>query len=433
MSKAQRGNLFTRKKGGTYYVQWYVNGTQFVKSLHDAKGKPITERTAARKAADILVRPYTAKDTADLRREAVNALKDAEEVAQDAEVAARPKTPIAKAWKLYPYVRSHRGPVERELSATSITDNRQLWARFERWALGAKVVNMEDVTADHAAAYRESLIAEELSGHRVNLAGMTARVVFELAGIKPNPFADLKRRVNATKGRRELTTAELNKVCEASTGELRTLLAVGLYCGFRLGDAVALAWEGIALDLSAITRMPGKTAYKGQALTIPVHPALRGILAELPRATGPVMPGLAARYAKDKGGVAKIIRKHFEDQKIVTTEAGPGRKRAASVVGFHSLRHCFVSLQARAGTPESITRALVGHASPMVHAIYQHANGDDKRRAIAALPAFGTVTDPEEAHDREQMAALAHSLPIEAVRQVLASLGAVKAVTPVGP
>lgn len=219
-----------------------------------------------------------------------------------------------------------------------------------------------------------------------------------------------------------MTAAELTAVCKSATGELRPLLAVGLYCGFRLGDAVTLAWEGIAPNLSTITRLPGKTAYKGEALTIPVHPALRAILAELPRGTGPVMPGLAARYAKDKGGVAKIIRKHFEASKIVTSETGPGRKRAASVVGFHSLRHCFVSLQARAGTPESITRALVGHASPMVHAIYQHANGEDTRKAIAALPGFGTVTDPTEAREREQMAALAQSLPIEAVRQLLAAL-----------
>ncbi len=224
-----------------------------------------------------------------------------------------------------------------------------------------------------------------------------------------------------------MTAAELTAVCKSATGELRPLLAVGLYCGFRLGDAVTLAWEGIAPNLSTITRLPGKTAYKGEALTIPVHPALRAILAELPRGTGPVMPGLAARYAKDKGGVAKIIRKHFEASKIVTTEAGPGRMRAASVVGFHSLRHCFVSIQARAGTPESITRAMVGHASPMVHAIYQHANGEDTRKAIAALPAFGKTVNPKEARDREQLAALAHSLPITAVRKVLAGLKAGKA------
>jgi integrase len=430
MSKAERGNLFTRKKGGTYYCQWYVNGKQFVKALYKANGDPITERTAARKAAGILVRPYTAKDTADMRREAVNALRAAEEVAQDAEIAARPKTPIAETWKRYPYVRSHRGPIERELSATTITDNRQLWARFTRWAEAAKVVNVEDVTPTHAAAYRESLIAEGLSGHRVNLAVQTARIIFDLAGMKPNPFADLKRRANATKGRRELTMAELTAVCQSATGELRTLLAVGLYTGLRLGDAVSLAWENIALDLSSITRLPGKTAYKGRMLTIPVHPDLHTILAEIPRGTGPIMPTLAERYSRGKSVIAHAIRRHFEAAGIVTTEKAPGRMRQASVAGFHSLRHCFVSMQARAGTPESITRALVGHASTMVHAIYQHANGDDKRRAVASLPALGVPVDPEGAHDREQMAARAYSLPIEAVRQFLASLAAPKAIAP---
>jgi integrase len=422
--RTTKGRVFQR--GSTWYVDYQVNGERFKHKLVDRDGNPVKSADGARAELDRLTRPYSAKSEQDRRQLAADALRSSMEVAQAVDIAARPKTPIAKAWDRCPYVRSHRGPVERELSATSITDNRQLWGRFVRWAEVAKVANLEDVTTDHAAAFRESLIVEGLSGHRVNLAIQAARIMVELAGVEPNPFVDLKRRANATKSRRELTLAELTSVCQSATGELQTLLAVGLYCGFRLGDAATLEWGNIALDLSTITRLPGKTAYKGRKLTIPVHPHLRAILASVPRGTGPVMPTLAERYSRDKPGVAGIIRRHFEKAGITTTEVepGPGRKRRAAVAGFHSLRHCFVSILARGGTPEHTTRGLVGHASSMVHDIYLHSTGDDTRRAVGMLPEFGAVADPEEIHDRDQLIDLARNLPIEAVRKVLAGLKA---------
>ncbi len=53
-----------------------------------------------------------------------------------------------------------------------------------------------------------------------------------------------------------------------------------------------------------------------------------------------------------------------------------------------------------------------------------HGLPDTKRRPSATGLRDGH--NPTEAHDREQMAALAHSLPIEAVRKVLAGLAARK-------
>lgn len=406
---------------GTWYCDYSVNGERFRHALKDRDGQPVASASQAREELDRLTRPYTAKTEKDRRQLAADALRTSAEVAVSAEVAARPRRPIAEAWERYPYTRSRRGAVERELSPTSITDNRQLWARFERWAKDHSITNLEDVTVERAVAYRESLIAEKLSGHRVNLAVLVARAVFGLAGIEPNPFAGLKRRANTRKGHRELTVQELTKICQSAKGELRTLLAIGLYTGLRLGDACRLAWEDIALDLSTITMLPGKTAYRGQSLGIPIHPELRAILGEIPRGEGPVMPVVADRYKRQKTLVAQMLRRHFKKAKITTTEDAPDRQRRASVVGFHSLRHTFVSAQARAGVPEHVVRELVGHTSPMVHAIYQHTNGEDKRRAIMALPEVSA--DSSEVRDRQEVARLAFALPIEAVRAMLAAGG----------
>ena len=47
--------------------------------------------------------------------------------------------------------------------------------------------------------------------------------------------------------RRELTIDELRKVCQTATGELRTLLALGIYSGLRLGDCATLRWGEVDL------------------------------------------------------------------------------------------------------------------------------------------------------------------------------------------
>ena len=56
-------------------------------------------------------------------------------------------------------------------------------------------------------------------------------------------------------------------------------------------------------------------------------------------------------------------------------------------VGFHSLRHSFVSLCAKAKTPLHVVQKLVGHGSPLLTAeVYLHLDSEQKRDAIAALP-----------------------------------------------
>ena len=57
-------------------------------------------------------------------------------------------------------------------------------------------------------------------------------------------------------------------------------------------------------------------------------------------------------------------------------------------VGFHSLRHSFVSLCAKAKTPLHIIQKIVGHSSPAMTDHYTHSDAEQKRDAITALPGF---------------------------------------------
>jgi hypothetical protein len=61
-------------------------------------------------------------------------------------------------------------------------------------------------------------------------------------------------------------------------------------------------------------------------------------------------------------------------------------KRAVVEVGFHSLRHTFVSLCREANAPLAVVEAIVGHANPAMTRHYTHIGEAAAGAAVAALP-----------------------------------------------
>jgi integrase len=439
---SQKGRLFKRGKKGSFYIQFYVNGKQIVKRLSDDHGNAITTEPEAKKARDKVIAPYLARDEVQLRQQAVNALTAAEELEAIAREATKPKTPIAEMWDKHPWTVNTRGNTERTLSDNTIKDNASQWARFTDWATENEMEFAEAVTQEQAMAFLGSLKAAGLSGDRINKIVMCCRVMFDLSKINPNPFSGLKKQHHKAKGRRELTIEELAKVCGNATGELRTLLAIGLYTGLRLGDACCLEWSEINTDLTRITREPSKTSWKSDSeLVIPIHEVLRAILEETPKGKrkGYVLPDTANQYEREKGAVSKRIQKHFTDNKIRVHKAGTGYvkrkqkdgkyklvhtgKRAVVEVGFHSLRHSFVSLCAREGVPLHVVRSLCGHSSPQVQRLYLHHSTEDAEQAIAVLPSIaGPNRDTEQSRRAivEKAAKLIKSTPLDKLKQAIA-------------
>ena len=86
--------------------------------------------------------------------------------------------------------------------------------------------------------------------------------------------------------------------------------------------------------------------------------------------------------------MSRKIQQHFRNCGIETNEdTGDGQRRnRITRVGFHSLRHSFVSLCAASGVPQVAIQELVGHGSPAMTAVYSHANDKQKASAVASLP-----------------------------------------------
>ena len=387
MARKTTGTPYLR--GNIWWCKYYVNGVPTYKSLKTGD----KEKAQARMALEVA--PVAAGKAADKAKALALRAGDAETKLAHAIDAARVRILLADAWREY-LGASHRPQSGEE----TLKDFGQRWNKFSDWMTEqhADIKNLEAVTEKHASAFARTL--KSLSPNRYNKIIQTCRLVFKVLGPQlknsGNPFERIGCRALTTRSHRELSEAELRDVCGAATGELRVLFAIGLYTALRMGDAATLRWEEVSFPLNRITRKPMKTARKNKIVAIPLHPTLRAILEETPKTERRdfVLPGLAMLYARDKSALSKRIQKHFKECKIKTQLKHADKTRATCEVGFHSLRHSFVTICAAAGVPLAVVQALCGHGSPAIQAKYIHVGVEAAAQAIDALPSLASLAAP---------------------------------------
>ena len=378
--KKGAGTLVLR--GKVFEARWVVDGRKYSRSTGET-----TRREAEKKLAEF-VAPFQAKGEAETLAALSERIKGAEERVGDS-------MRLADAWAAYD------GSMKRAPVAEVTLDRyRQRFGIFVEWMRRnfPAVAEVRAVTEEHAEAFMREIAATK-SGKTFNDYRAILLKVWKVlehdktARLSGNPWKSITRRDKETFTRRELTVEELRAVIGAASGELRTLLAVGIYTGLRLGDAVALDWGAVDLVRGFINATPHKTAKHGTRVRIPIVPALREILEETPKGKrrGPVMPELLSIYDHDANGVTRPIQALFRQCGIETQAevAGTARKRIA--VGFHSLRHTFVSLCANEGVPLAVVQSIVGHTNAAMTRHYFHVSDDALRGAAAALPDVVTV------------------------------------------
>ena len=444
MARQTKGRIY--KRGKRWYLDYQANGQRFRVALRTGDGEPVTSKAEAERAADIELRPVLAKDTVERRRLVADALRTAEDVAKvaddaanerrDREEAERNKLPIAEAWERFPYTETTRGAVTRPLKPSTVNDLAGHWATFATWAEEQGIRAVEDVTEEHAAAFSRHL-RERLTANRHNKIVQTCRVVSRLSG-RPDPFAKVKRYSvkNEEVHRANLEPEERRNLIESAPGEYGRLFLLGTFTGLRLGDCATLQWGDIHMGEEAahIIRRTEKT---GREVSFTVHHELHEELARTParHRSGDVCPEIGERYRRDKQGVSKTVRRIFEGCNLTTqAKAGKGRKRAASIRGFHSFRVAFVTDCARVGVPLGLVQSWLGHSSPETTRIYERWDTSrEGGRVVAALPSMAKqapkalpegMPSVEIETERDRFRALADSLPLATVRGILAMVEA---------
>lgn len=217
--------------------------------------------------------------------------------------------------------------------------------------------------------------------------------------------------------RRPFTVEQVYKLLHTATGELRVLIAVGFYTGFRLGDAINLKWETIDRVTGTINIRSNKTDIETRTA---IHPALAKILqAEAePKSSGYVMPELSEIYNRGNAGETIIqgkLRRLFKSVEIEINHKEENGRRAVSDYGFHSLRHTFTTILRNSGATLQEAKQLAGHATERMTEHYTHEDG----RATLLLPDI-SETQTEEKNTTPTTATPSAPPPdiIEALKQL---------------
>lgn len=401
--KRRTGYLF--KRGDNFYCAWRVSGKLFTRALRTDNGQPITAKREAELARDRFMLPITTGDEAAVLESIAGRLegRKAELVRHHDE--QNPPLTVAKAWIEY-----LNAPNRPDSGESTLDQYSYQFGQFAKWIKErhGETVALRDVTKEVAGEYAAHLNHGRLSAstyncHR-NLLLMVFRVLKNKARLTSNPWEEIQCKRIAQQSRRELTIEELKKVCQSATGELRTMLALGLYTGLRLGDCATLRFGEVDLVRGVILRIPNKTSRRHpKPVTVPIHPVLREVLSQV--AGGEyVLPGTAALYRHSRGKVTDSIQKHLTACGIETHKPGTGINgvRAVVEVGFHSLRHTFVSLCRAGGAPLSVVESIVGHSSPAMTRHYTHTGELEAAKSVALLPTiYGEATPITPKRDAE--------------------------------
>jgi len=415
MARQIKGQIYLR--GDIYWLCYQVHGKRFQQSL-----KVTTEREAI-KERDKIIHPLRVKDDAERLKSVQLALSDAETVAKEYDQQQieknRHKIKLAEVWDEY-----HKDKTRPQSGDIQLAEYKRFWDKFAEWVKTncPDKLYMEDVTPQDAEDFLNYLENEtvirfgripkkkddkpednekpakvkevKVKGYGANrynkyLCGLKLifKVLAEKCNNMVNPFSKFKRKALETLHHRALTEEELMKVCQGAEGELKLLLAIGLYTGFRISDASLLKWSNINVSAGYILKKTKKT---GEPVKIPFHADLSKMFQEIPvkERKEYVLPGMAESYLNDGGAsIAKQIRKHFVSCGIETNR-DEGRAKKTALVTFHSLRHTLINLMAQKGVSLVTVRQIAGHRSEEVQRAYIHEDSGAVQNAINLLPSI---------------------------------------------
>jgi integrase len=191
--------------------------------------------------------------------------------------------------------------------------------------------------------------------------------------------------------RRAFTRDELRKLLENASDDWRTMILVGLYTGFRLGDVATLTWANIDVQRQEITATTQKT---GRTQILPLAKPFLKHLEGLPTSDDPTAALCPTLFDKPTTGLTNQFYGLLASAGLVksrTHQAAPhGKGRASrrnqSDISFHALRHTATSLLKNAGVSDVVARDIIGYESEAVGRNYTHIDTETKRRAIDAMP-----------------------------------------------
>lgn len=299
-------------------------------------------------------------------------------------VVKRIRAPISGIWEIY---QSQPRP-RRTRDRTEKSKQGHLQA-FADWMVSAHPESkyLDEVTRSIAKEYFSKALGG-VSGQTHNNHLSSLRSIFQLihdaAGLSENPW-DAVPRVEGRSIRKESLTLDQveglyrrSLVFESrSPGFWPVAIALGFHTGLRWGDICTLGSEEIFIAEEQIRLIENKKWRKGQLLAFSLHPDFKDYLIGVAKKRkGDIWPVVASAYRVNHRWLMEEWNALCELEGIQTFREATkdeSRRKGVKVIGFHSLRHTFVTLLEDRGADRSTIQQIIGHGSPVMTGHYSHS------------------------------------------------------------
>ena len=269
----------------------------------------------------------------------------------------------------------------------------------------AAPILLSDVTADDVRSFltekRKLTTAATTKGFRRILSGIFLQAQNE-GQITSNPvaLAKLPKMLNKESGKRAFTLAEVRQLhANAGSPFWQWMIRTSFFTGFAMGDLITLRRVNVDVCGKVISINRRKT---GKAVAVPINDNLVADFKDIwpDKVNDFFWPEEANKYLTT--GASAFSQAFYdimaacglvEPRVGANVAKGKGRatKRVASGVGFHCLRHTFVTNLKVSGTMDSVAKELAGHGSSAISAVYTHLPPATLADAVSRMPDFNEV------------------------------------------
>ncbi len=204
------------------------------------------------------------------------------------------------------------------------------------------------------------------------------------AGLSDNIWKEIENRKLETCHKKPLTIDQLKSILPFAEEEMKTLLLLGFYTGLRLGDCCNLKRDDIDFKNRTINLVSSKTS---SPICIKIHDTLYEALRHTWDITQDyVLPNLNITYKKNSILITDQVKELFTKSGIQTSEIRKRGRRKSVSYGFHSLRHTTISILYSEGVSQTVTEAVFGRNTKIVHNLYKDTSDEQVAEAIHKLP-----------------------------------------------
>jgi integrase len=260
--------------------------------------------------------------------------------------------------------------------------------------------SVRSITPSEIERFRNKQIADGKTATTANLAVKVLRAVFgsarRLGYALTNPAESVKL-LNESDAEERLpfTDDQIRDLLRVADADWRGMVLVGCHTGMRLHDAANLTWQNVDLTGCTLTFRDEKTSNRkarGKKDTVIVlHDDLIAYLESLPTNDdphAPLFPSLFGKPSGSHGGLSNGFNRLMAkgEIRLPLGKEKNGRGRRFRALGFHSLRHTFISKLANADISADVRKEMTGHSSDEIHRRYVHLELAAQRRAIAKIP-----------------------------------------------